>query len=175
MSLKRLSDFSGSDIKDGDDTINCAIGNIFTIRTLNVAKGLRGVLCLGKSVHRLTYAMLNVYLPFWASSTCSGLPVSTLYIEILPSFSPEITYLLHGEKPTVHKSTGPRVSICFFSPVLAFQRHMLESSELLAMAVEKCIFSVFPALSAHFTSLTLTIGTHGHRDNSKGMAFQLVS
>lgn len=92
--------------------------------------------------------MLNVYLPFCASSTCSALPVSTLYIEILPSFSPEITYLLHGEKPTVHRSTGPNVSMCFFSLVLALHRHMLESSELLAMAVEECTFNLSPATPA---------------------------
>jgi len=78
--------------------------------------------------------MLSVYLPFWASSVCSAFPVSTLYIEIFPSFRPDITYLLQGENPTVQRSTGPKVSRCFLSPERASQRHMVESNELLAMA-----------------------------------------
>lgn len=57
-------------------------------------------------------------------------------MEILPSFDPDITYLLQGENATVHKSTGPKLSKCFCCPVWASQKHKLESSELLAIATK---------------------------------------
>lgn len=101
--------------------------------------------------------MLNVNFPFWGSSTCSGFAVSTLkqyinhitnidayflainpkqthlYNEILPSCDPEITYLSHGEKATVHKSTGPRAAWFSSWPVSVFQMQRPESNELLAI------------------------------------------
>lgn len=88
-----------------------------------------------KLASSLTYAMLSVNLPFCGSSTCSGFAVSALYIDILPSCDPEMTYLSHGENATVHKSTGP--SAAWFSswPVSIFQRHRPESSELLAIVL----------------------------------------
>lgn len=80
------------------------------------------------------YARLSVNFPFWGSRTCSAFPLSTLYIEIFPSFDPEITYLLSGENAIVHKSTGPR-EIWFKSfPLSAFHKHKVESNELLAIS-----------------------------------------
>lgn len=78
-----------------------------------------------------------------------------------------MTYLLHGENPTVHKSTGPNVNICFLSPVLAFQRHMLESNELLAIAVKLTIVH-YPL--NYRPALTLTIRADGNGHDTKSMA-----
>lgn len=91
--------------------------------------------------------MLSVYFPFWASNVCSAFPVSTLYMEILPSFSPDITYLLQGENCTVQRSTGPKLSRCFLSPERASHKHMVESRELLAMAGRKAA----PLIDVHFS------------------------
>ena len=81
-----------------------------------------------------TYAKLSVNFPFCGSSTCSALPLSTLYIVIFPSCDPEITYLLSGEKQTVHKSTGPRVIWFNNVPVSELHKQRVESSELLAIS-----------------------------------------
>lgn len=77
--------------------------------------------------------MLSVNFPFCGSRTCSGLAVSTLYNEILPSCEPDITYLSHGENATVHKSTGPSAAWFNSWPVSVFQMQRPESSELLAI------------------------------------------
>lgn len=78
--------------------------------------------------------MLKVNFPFCGSNTCSTLPVSTVYIEILPSFEPDITYLSQGENATVQRSTGPNANKCCCWPLCESQKHKLESKELLAMA-----------------------------------------
>lgn len=77
--------------------------------------------------------MLSVNLPFCGSNTCSALPVSTLYNDILPSCEPDMTNLSHGEKATVHRSTGPNAIWFSNWPESALQKHKPESSELLAI------------------------------------------
>lgn len=77
---------------------------------------------------------LKVNFPFWGSRTCSTFPVMTLYIDILPSFEPEITKLLSGENATVHKSTGPKTTWFNSFPSTELQIHKVESRELLAIS-----------------------------------------
>lgn len=60
-------------------------------------------------------------------------------MEIFPSLEPDMTYLLQGEKATVHKSTGPKDNKCCCWPVCESQKHKLESKELLAIAEIKLI------------------------------------
>lgn len=79
--------------------------------------------------------MLSVNLPFCGSKTCSTLPDSTPYIDILPSCDPDITNLSHGENATVHRSTGPRASCFSRRPELELQKQSPESKELLAIVL----------------------------------------